>query len=184
MTLLPFCQWLAATPGSIALHESFYMYPLLESTHVLTICLFVGMSLFWDLRLLGVILPRVSMSDMRRRIWPLMLVGFVVMVITGLLLFYAIPVRTYQNLFFRLKMIMFVLAGLNAWMFHRTVFRTVDEWDTAAAPPTRARVAAAASLLLWMGIVVTGRMIAYNWFDCDLQQGPFVVWAAGCTAQE
>ena len=181
MSLLPFFQWLASTPGSIALHESFFMYPLLESSHVLTICLFVGMSVIWDLRLLGVILPQVPMVEMTRRIWPYMLIGFIMMVITGLLLVYAIPVRSYQNIFFRVKMVMFVLAGLNAWVFHRTVFRTVGEWNMAAPPPRRARAAAAASLFLWAGIVVTGRMIAYNWFDCDLQQGPFIVWAAGCT---
>ena len=45
MSLLPFCQWLGSTPGSIALHESLFMYPLIESVHVLTLCLFVGMTL-------------------------------------------------------------------------------------------------------------------------------------------
>ena len=48
-----FCQWLADTSGSIALHESLYMYPLVESTHVLTLCLFVGMAMMLDLRLTG-----------------------------------------------------------------------------------------------------------------------------------
>ena len=94
MSLLPFCEWLASTPGSIALHESLYMYPLVESSHVLTLCLFVGMSVMWDLRLLGVVLPNVSMSDMSRRVWPLMLVGFILMSISGILLFYAIPIRS------------------------------------------------------------------------------------------
>ena len=58
MSLLPFCEWLAATHGSIALHESLYMYPLVESIHVLTLCLFVGMSVLLDLRLLGWTLRR------------------------------------------------------------------------------------------------------------------------------
>ena len=53
MSLLPLRQWLADTPWSIALHESLYMYPLLESVHVLTLCVFVGMSVLLDLRLLG-----------------------------------------------------------------------------------------------------------------------------------
>ena len=53
MSLLPFCQWLADTPGSIALHESLFMYPLVESAHVLTLCLFLGMAIMFDLRLLG-----------------------------------------------------------------------------------------------------------------------------------
>jgi hypothetical protein len=157
------------------------MYPLVESTHVLTLCLFVGMSVIWDLRLLGVVLPDVPMTEMTRRVWPFMLVGFVIMSMTGVLLFYAIPIRSYQNVFFRLKVIMLIAAGLNAWTFHRTVYRSVQQWDTAARPPRRARQAAIASLVLWAGIVVAGRMIAYNWFDCDLKQGPFITWAAGCT---
>jgi hypothetical protein len=105
MSLLPFCQWLAATQGSIALHESLYMYPLVESVHVLTLCLFVGMSVLLDLRLLGLTLRRVPVSEVTARLLPWMQAGFVVMIVTGLLLFYAIPVRSYQNVFFRLKMI-------------------------------------------------------------------------------
>ena len=53
MSLDRFCHWLVDTPGSIALHESLYMYTLIESTHVLTLCVFVGMSVMLDLRLLG-----------------------------------------------------------------------------------------------------------------------------------
>jgi hypothetical protein len=109
-----------------------------------------------------------------------MLIGFILMSITGVLLFYAIPIRSYQSIWFRVKVIMLVAAGLNAWTFHRSVYRTVETWDTGR-PPRRARRAAIASLALWAGIIVAGRMIAYNWFDCDLPQGRFITWAAGCT---
>src|SRR5438445_11603848 len=100
MSLLPFCQWLAHTPGSAALHESLYMYPLVESAHVLTLCVFLGLAVMFDLRLLGFTLVRVPMSEIRRRLGPWMTAGFAVMVITGALLFYAIPVRSYQSIFF------------------------------------------------------------------------------------
>ena len=63
MSLLPFCEWLASPPGSIALHESLFMYPLVESVHVLTLCLFVGMTMMLDLRLLGITLRRVPVAD-------------------------------------------------------------------------------------------------------------------------
>lgn len=181
MSLLPFCEWLASTSGSIGLHESLYAYPLIESTHVLTLCLFVGMTVLLDLRLLGVILRQVPLTDITRRIMPWMFTGFAVMVITGFLLFYAIPIRSYQSVFFRLKVIFLLLAGLNALTFHLTVFKHVDQWDVSRRPPGRARFAGAASLILWACIIVTGRMIAYNWFDCDMPQGPFIMWAAGCT---
>ena len=93
MSLLPFSQWLAGTPGSIALYESLYMYPLVESTHVLTLCLFLGMAVMFDLRLLGLTLHGVRITEIKRRLGPWMVAGFVVMVITGAILFYAIPVR-------------------------------------------------------------------------------------------
>jgi Family of unknown function (DUF6644) len=180
VSLLPFCQWLASTEWSIALHESLYMYPLVESVHVLTLCLFVGMSILLDLRLLGFTLRRVPVSEAIDRLLPWMVVGFVIMLVTGLLLFYAIPVRSYQNVFFRLKLVALVLAGGNAWVFHTTVHKRVKEWDTDPVAPRRARFAGAASLILWAVIVVCGRMIAYNWFDCDMRPGPFISWAAGC----
>ncbi len=181
MSLLAFCEWLAATEGSIALHESQYMYPLVETTHVLGLCLFVGLAIFMDLRLLGLVLRRVPASQVLGRLLPWIVGGFVVMVTTGLLLFYAIPVRSYQSIFFRAKVIMLILAGLNVWVFHTRVYPRVADWDLDAIAPWGARRAAIASLVLWAGVIVAGRMIAYSWFDCDLQpQSAFVNWAAGC----
>jgi hypothetical protein len=185
MSLLGFCQWLAETRWSIALHESLWGYPLVEATHVWTLALFVGFAVLLDLRLVGLALRGVPLSEVARRLLPWTRAGFVVMVITGVLLFYAIPVRSYQNVFFRLKLILLVLAGLNAFAFHWGIFRRVSEWDRQIPPPPRARFAGAASLVLWASIIFAGRMIAYNWFDCDRQPQPaWVNWAAGCVAEE
>ena len=184
MSLLGLCQWLAETRGSVALHESIYMYPLVESVHVLTLCVFVGMSVLLDLRLIGLVLPQVRASEMAARLLPWMKCGFVVMIITGVLLFYAIPVRSFHNVFFRIKMIALVLAGLNAWIFQVGIRRRIAEWDLQPSPPRAARLAGMASLALWAVIIVAGRMIAYNWFDCDKQpQSDFINWAAGCVIE-
>ena len=184
MTLLPFCEWLASTEWSIALHESLYMYPLVESVHVLTLCLFVGMSVMLDLRLLGIAWRRVPVAEVTDRLVPWMVAGFVVMVVTGVLLFYAIPVRSYQNVFFRVKLVALVLAGINAWVFHHGVHKQVHLWGTGRTPPAKARFAGAASLLLWAVIVVCGRMIAYNWFDCEMNPGPTMRMLTGCAPRE
>ena len=165
MSLLTVCQWLEKTEWSIALHESLWVYPIVESVHVLTLCLFVGTAVMLDLRLLGVTMRRVPVSEVAGRLLPWMAAGFAIMVISGGLLFYAVPVRNYLNIFFRLKAAMLLLAGLNAWVFHSTVYRRVAEWDSSPVPPRGARIAASLSLTLWAGIVVAGRMIAYNWFD-------------------
>jgi hypothetical protein len=181
VSILSFLEWLDSHAWSTALHESLYMYPLVESTHVVTLALFVGLTVTWDLRLLGWAFTSIPISEFGRRILPWSRVGFVIMTATGLLLFYAIPVRNYQNIFFRVKMIMLVLALLNIWYFHRRTEPGISGWDTWTTPPPAARFAAMASIVLWFAIVVRGRMIAYNWFDCDLQpQSDFINWAAGC----
>jgi hypothetical protein len=157
------------------------MYPLVESAHVLTLCLFLGLAVMLDLRLLGLTLVRVPMSEIKRRLGPWMVGGFAVMVITGAMLFYAIPVRSYQSIWFRIKVVTLVLAGLNALVFHTTIDRRIAEWDRDPVPPRAARRAGATSLVLWAIIVVAGRMIAYNWFDCDKQPQRAIVNAiAGC----
>jgi hypothetical protein len=179
--MLHFVEWLAGTAWSIALVESLYLYPLIETTHVLTLMLFLGTLAIVDLRLLGIAFTRVPVSEVTARVLPFTVVGFTIMIVTGVLLFYSIPVRTYQSIWFRLKVLLLVAAGINAWLFHRRVKRDRQTWDTRERPPLGAQVTAAMSLALWAGVIVTGRMIAYNWFDCDRQPQPeFINWAAGC----
>lgn len=183
MSLLRFAEWLDTHAWSTALHESFYMYPWIESTHVLTLMLFAGTLIVVDLRLLGVAFRDVPVSEMTGRMLPWTVAGFVIMVMTGMLLFYAIPVRTYQSLWFRIKVVLLVIAGVNAWMMHRKIMDNRDAWGSTPVPPKGARVSAALSLATWAGVIVTGRFIAYNWFDCDRPQPDWVVLLAGCVVE-
>ena len=182
MSLLHVVEWLASTSWSIALHESLYLYPLVESTHVLTLTVFVGLTVMLDLRLLGLAMKQVPASEVIARLVPWAKAGFVIMSITGAAAFLRDPVmQTYQSIFFRAKVAMLILAGLNVWLFHSRVERRVADWDLTPSTPSAARVAAIVSLILWAGIVVAVRMIAYNWFELNIQPQPdFINWAAGC----
>ena len=170
--MLDFAVWLSETKWSIALHESLYLYPWIESTHVLSICLFFGTLLFVDLRLTGKVFNNLSVADMNRKVLPLTLFGFLVMSVTGLLLFYAIPVRNYQNIFFRIKILLIVIAGINAFCFHRRMSKEAKVWDKDSSIPNSMKNSAITSLVLWSSVIISGRMIAYNWFDCDRQPQP------------
>ena len=183
MSLLKACQGVAVTEWSVALHESVYGYPIVESVHVWALCVFLGMAILLDLRLVGLIMPDVPVSQVARRLLPWTVAGFAVMIVSGALLFFAIPVRTYQNIFFRVKVVLLILAGMNAWVFHATIWRSVASWDRDAVTPRAARFAGVASLILWAGIVFAGRMIAYNWFDCAKQPPSLVYNLAGCTPE-
>ena len=179
--MLEIAIWLSETKWSIALLESLYMYPWIESAHVLSICFFIGILLFVDLRLMGVAFTKLPISEMNKKVLPWSLFGFGLMMLTGFLLFYAIPVRSYQNIFFRIKVILILLAGLNAFLFHRQMKVEGMIWDEGKSIPKSVHLKAAASLVIWSGVIISGRMIAYNWFDCDRQPQPeWVNWAAGC----
>ena len=160
-SLLHLCQWIYTTHLSTAIRESVWVFHIIESVHVLGITVLVGTIAVFDLRLLGVIMKREPASRIARQVLPWTWAGFALMFVTGLLLSIAEAATNYYNLAFRIKLILLILVGLNPLIFHVSVFRSVSDWDTSAVTPFRARAAAICSLLLWSGIIVAGRMIAY-----------------------
>jgi len=161
MSLLPIIQWLNQTPLATSIRESDFIFPLIETVHVLAITLLAGTVAAVDLRLLGVILKREKVSEVAGQVLPLTWAGFAVMLITGVLLFLSEAQKSYGNMAFRAKVLLLILAGLNPLIFHSTIYRSVGAWDDAPVVPRRARAAAIASLTLWSGIIIAGRAIAY-----------------------
>src|SRR5262249_1155957 len=161
----------------VALHESQYLYLGILTIHVLTLCVFVGTTAMLDLRLLGLTLQRAPASEVVARLLPWAAAGFVVMVTSGALLFYADPVHRYQNFFFGVKRGRVALAIVNAWVFHRRVYRQVEEWNLDPIPPRPARLAAGVSLVLWGVMITLGRMIPYQiyWFECGKKAHSLIV---------
>lgn len=165
VVILRASEWLEGTAWSTGIRESIWTYPVIESTHVLVLCVFFGLAVVMDLRLIGAALTDVPAGVVMRRLLPWIRGGFAVMVVTGLLLFAATPVSFVGNVFFQAKAVLLVFAGINVWVFHRTLGPTIDTWGAAASPPRHARLAGALSLTFWIAIVTLGRLIAYNWFD-------------------
>ena len=166
MSLFRFFEWLGNTSWSIAFHESRYVFLLVLMIHVLTLSVFVGTALMIDLRLLGKTMTDVPVSQVMTRLMPWTEAGFLVMIVTGALLFYAAPVARYENIFFRVKMAALAMAVVNMWLFRRNVYRRVGEWDLDPVPPRRVRMVGALSLLLLALVITAGRMMAYQdyWF--------------------
>jgi uncharacterized membrane protein SirB2 len=180
--LVQFAEWLYATGGSRAIEESYYMYNWIEATHVLTVMLSLGMLVFIDLRMLGLAMPGVSAAKIADRLNIPMMVGFGIMFITGLLLFYAKPTYTINSIWFRIKMVLLLVAFVNAIMFHKRMKASVGSWEHERKAPRHLQISAALSLGLWAGVVTTGRLIAYDWYHCYKELSPFMNWAAGCVA--
>ena len=157
-------EWVNEFPSSIAIRESQYFSPYLTVSHVIVMGIVGGLVLMMDLRLMGVANMRTPFSELQRRLFPWQMFGMTLAAITGLTLAYSDPMRFYVNIFFWLKMLMLVLAALNAMAFHYTTYYSVAAWDTAPTTPFAAKLSGAVSVALWTLVIVSGRLIPYNWF--------------------
>ena len=156
-----FCETLYRSGFGTMLRESNNAFSVIESVHVLSITLLVGTIAVLDLRMLGLILRSISVGSVARGILPLTWCGFAVSVVSGFLLFWAEATKMYVNPSFRTKLVLLALAGVNAIVFHGTIYRRAREWEVQQVSPWQARVAAIASLALWSGVIIAGRAIAY-----------------------
>ncbi len=160
----PFLETLEASAVGVYVRESTWGFALVVGGHILSLALSVGVLSWFDLRLLGVAMPTVPVSVVFRRLMPWAFGGFAVMLATGLMLFVAYATTAYPNVLFRIKMVSIVLAGVNALYYHSFTETTIARWDADARPPRAARVAGACSLLLWAGVILLGRGMAYTMF--------------------
>jgi hypothetical protein len=160
--LLSICQWLEKTPAAAVMRNSLWIFDITETTHTLGIILVAGTIMLVDLRMLGMGLRREPVSHVVARIVPWTLSGFGLMFFTGGWLFAAEASKLYNSPAFRIKIVLLLLAGLNALIFHLTIYRRAAEWDSLPVAPVRARLAGLFSLLLWIGIIAAGRSIAYG----------------------
>jgi hypothetical protein len=162
MFLLSICQWLDSTRLNAAMRTSTWILPTFDTIHTLGIVLVAGTIMLVDLRLLGLTLRSEPVAAVVMRIVPWTLCGFALMFVTGALLFSSEAVKLYHSPAFRIKLVLLALAGLNALIFHLTIYRDVANWDPLAAVPIRARLTGLLSLAFWIAIITAGRAIAYG----------------------
>lgn len=162
MSILELCEWIENTGFATAIRESAFLFPAIESLHVIALTFVVGSIWIVDLRLLGLASRNRAVTAVTSEILPWTWAGFALAAITGLALFSSIATRYYENIPFRIKMLLLVIAGLNMLLFHATTYRRVIHWDADTTPPLAARLAGGLSILFWVAIVAFGRWIGFT----------------------
>jgi hypothetical protein len=153
---------LESTGIATRIRTSSYIFPLLESTHVFGLSLVFGTIAIIDLRLLGFASTRRSFKRMASDILKWTWVAFAVTATTGALMFTTNAGVYYHNFFFRTKMLMIVLAGVNMLIFELTAGRTIHRWENAPSAPRSGRTTAALSLAIWISVIFLGRWIGFT----------------------
>src|SRR3984957_11386741 len=145
--------WLQTTAIAKAIGENEILFPWIESVHVLAIVLVVGTISIVDLRLLGVASRDLTVRRLMRDVVPYSWGAFTIAAITGLLMFSSDAVHYAHNFFFRGKLVLLAMAGINMAVFHLFGIGDIERWGAGGTTPLAARAAAAISLLLWITVV-------------------------------
>ncbi len=152
--------WLERSALALAIRESAWLYPAVETTHILAFVVLVGAAAMWDLRLLG-LSRSLPVTLMARHLLPWARGGLLLAAPTGALLFASDATTIAANPAFQVKLVLIAGAILNAAAFHRWTYRSVPTWDQGVASPLAAKLAGAISLCLWTSVIACGRLIAY-----------------------
>jgi len=143
-----------------AMRQWLWLYPAVETIHITGIALLFGSIAVLDLRLLG-LSKSIPATRLAGHTLPWTAGAFLLIVPSGFAMFTAHASEFIGNPVFALKMGLILGAGVNAAIFHTSVFRGAAAWDVNVTPPPAARAAAAVSLLVWMSVIACGRLLAY-----------------------
>jgi hypothetical protein len=160
MPLQDLWTWIEELPISSEIGAS-WGFPLCESIHVLASTFVVGSILMVDLRLLGLAARNHSVSRIIREVVPWTISAFALSAVTGGCMFMTQSSRYMNNRAFQVKLVLLALAVVNMAVFHRMTVRSIAQWDTAAVATPTARFAGGCSLLLWIGVMLSGRWIGH-----------------------
>ena len=162
MSITDFLSTIEASGIATTIRDSLYLFPFLESFHVIGLTMVFGTIAIIDLRLLGIASTRrpftMIASDVLKWTW----LAFALTAATGLLMFITNAGVYYHNFYFRSKMVMLALAGLNMLLFELTAGRSVHRWDKYESAPLAGKTVAALSLVLWISIIFLGRWIGFT----------------------
>ncbi len=156
----PILYWLKMTTIGEWVRDSTWAFPFLQSWHFIGMTMLLGVVGAVDLRVLGV--ARAIPLAPLHRFLPLAFIGFGINLITGICFFCHDPWVYAFNTSFRIKMLLILLAGLNALWFRLGVFLDLEHWGPGIEASRLAKVISAVSILIWLAVITAGRYIAFT----------------------
>lgn len=154
-----FVQWLQATPVSLWINQSTWVWPLCETLHFIGLSLLLGVTGFFDLRLMG-FFRGVSISA-AKELMPLALVGFAINALTGVVFLIGLPGQYANNRVWWFKVGFIALAGLNALLYETRLATRVMTLEPGGDTPPTVKLIGLVSLLSWLAVLYCGRMLPF-----------------------
>jgi hypothetical protein len=155
-----FLQWVRETPLSAFVLDHGRLWPVMESLHYVGLAFLFGTVALYDLRVLG--LAKAASPAALHKLVPFGVAGFLVNLTTGTMFFASQPEQYAYNAAFKFKLAFFAIAGANVVLFYTWAFAGVRNLGPGDDAPARAKIAAAVSLLAWIGVMVAGRLLTFH----------------------
>ena len=152
-------QTIEGTPLNVWILDTYWLWPLMEIIHFIGLSLLIGSLLVIDLRMAGHF--RSLNPSATHKLLPWVFIGFGVNLVTGILFFWGDPMRYSINVGFQIKMLLVLLAGINALIYYWKIHPVMNDWDPDADPTTLAKAVAYTSIGTWTGVLLLGRLIPY-----------------------
>jgi hypothetical protein len=153
-------DWLETSWLAESVRQSLWLYPFLEILHILSFAILFGAIVLFDLRLLG-FSRRLPVSNLARHLFPWVYLSFGGTILTGFWLFAVEATAISTNLAFRLKLLLILLASLNAAVYQVSASKSIKRWNVNFPSPVKVKASALISLFLWTAVIICGRLIAY-----------------------
>jgi Family of unknown function (DUF6644) len=155
--LLPFFEWCEASFIGQAIRNSLWLFPVIESVHLLGLAVIGGAVLIVDMRLLGLGL-RQPTREIARDARPWLIGSLIVMLATGISLFLSESIKCYYSQAFWWKMTALPLAIIFTFTVKQHVVRKEDH----EIGPIAGKLVALVSLALWFTVGAGGRWIGFS----------------------
>src|ERR1700761_1906368 len=148
-SLVPLAERIENTGLGPVIAVSRYLWPIIEGTHLLSLAFSAGLIVLTDLRLIGVFLPDVPLPIALKQLRPYILSAFAVTFLTGGLVFWAEASSVIESPLWTAKILLIVLAGLNALYFELVIARRPEVIENRKPLPSSVRISGVVSLTTW-----------------------------------
>ena len=160
--MLGFSQWLSQTSLSLAIQIHLWIIPLVQCIHIVAFCV-ASISVFMiALRVVGLAGSYMTLRQTLDRFMPPLFVALCIALATGALMVVGEPTRDLMSFSFWMKMSLLAIATITTLLFQMAATRNETYWQEVAIQSWVTKSAALLTILIWLGVIVMGRLIAYD----------------------
>ena len=157
-----FADWLSGTPASLFLQERLWIVPASQSVHIIGVSVVFASTMMVNLRVLGIGATGRTTAQLTDDLLPWVWRALAVLLVTGAIQTIAEPARQFVTPAFWAKMMLLCVAVALTAVLGKAMRRRGEPGILGGTIPAWVRAVAIASIVVWIAVIVCGRLIGYT----------------------